>query len=167
MGWTVRGSNLVGARFSAPVQTGPGAHPASCTMGTGYFPEVKQSGRGVDHPPPSSAEIKERVELYLYSTSGPSWPAIGWTLPLPLLGQLNRSMSWFDYVACYWTSALNIWHYWCQEKITHGRYRHCWEHDIEIHLRDIWRVWWCGPNWTWRQRPLSSSVNMIMKLQIS
>ena len=25
----------VGARFSAPVQTGPGAHPASCTMGTG------------------------------------------------------------------------------------------------------------------------------------
>ena len=35
-----------GARFSAPVQTGPGAHPASCTMGTGYFPGVK-SGRGV------------------------------------------------------------------------------------------------------------------------
>jgi hypothetical protein len=27
-----------GARFSAPVQTGPGAHPASCTMGTGSFP---------------------------------------------------------------------------------------------------------------------------------
>ena len=30
-----------GARFSAPVQTGPGAHPASCTMGTGSFPGVK------------------------------------------------------------------------------------------------------------------------------
>ena len=29
-----------------PVQTGPGAHPASCTMGTGSFPGVK-SGRGV------------------------------------------------------------------------------------------------------------------------
>jgi hypothetical protein len=25
----------VGARFFAAVQTGPGAHPASCTMGTG------------------------------------------------------------------------------------------------------------------------------------
>jgi hypothetical protein len=25
----------VGARFSAPVQTGPGAYPTSCTMGTG------------------------------------------------------------------------------------------------------------------------------------
>jgi len=35
-----------GARFSAPVQTGPGAHPASCTMGTGSFLGVK-SGRGV------------------------------------------------------------------------------------------------------------------------
>ena len=29
---------LVGARFSAPDQTGPGAHPASYTMGTGSFP---------------------------------------------------------------------------------------------------------------------------------
>ena len=38
--------NPVGSRFSAPIQTGPGAHPASCTMGTGSFPEVK-SGRGV------------------------------------------------------------------------------------------------------------------------
>ena len=36
----------VEARFSAPVQTGPGAHPVSCTMGTGSFPRVK-SGRGV------------------------------------------------------------------------------------------------------------------------
>ena len=31
----------VGARFSAPVQTGPGAHPASYKMGTGSFPGVK------------------------------------------------------------------------------------------------------------------------------
>ena len=35
-----------GSRFSAPVQTGPGARPASCTMGTGSFPGLK-SGRGV------------------------------------------------------------------------------------------------------------------------
>ena len=35
-----------GARFSAPVQTGPGAHPASFTMDTGSFPGVK-SDRGV------------------------------------------------------------------------------------------------------------------------
>jgi hypothetical protein len=42
--------SLWGARFSAPVQTGPGAHPAPCTMGTGYFSEVKRLERGVDQP---------------------------------------------------------------------------------------------------------------------
>jgi hypothetical protein len=47
------------------------------TMSTGSFPGVKRPGRGFDHPPPYSAEDKERVELYLYSTSGPSWPVIG------------------------------------------------------------------------------------------
>ena len=69
-------SNPGGVRFSA-VQTDPGTHPACCTMGTGSFPGVKLSGRGVDHPPPSSAEVKERVELYIYSPSGPSWPVLG------------------------------------------------------------------------------------------
>jgi len=34
----------VGARFSAPVQTGPEAHPASCTRGTGYFLGVRCGG---------------------------------------------------------------------------------------------------------------------------
>jgi len=37
-------------RFSAPVQTGPGAHPAFCTMVTGSLPGVK-SGRGVTPTP--------------------------------------------------------------------------------------------------------------------
>ena len=35
-----------GAKFSALFQTGPGAHPASCTLGTGSYPGVK-SGRAV------------------------------------------------------------------------------------------------------------------------
>jgi hypothetical protein len=38
------------ARLSAPVQTGPGTHPASCTIGTGFFRWVKRPERGVDHP---------------------------------------------------------------------------------------------------------------------
>jgi hypothetical protein len=40
----------VGARFSVPVQTGLGAHPASCAMGTGSFQGVK-SVRGVTLTP--------------------------------------------------------------------------------------------------------------------
>ena len=46
----------------------------------GYRVSLKRPGRGVDHPPPSSAELNERVELYLGSPSGPSWPFIDWTL---------------------------------------------------------------------------------------
>jgi len=40
------------------------------------------AGCGVDDPPPSRAEVKEKVELYLYPPSGPLWPVLGWTLPL-------------------------------------------------------------------------------------
>jgi len=54
-----------GARFSAPVHTGPGAHSVSWSVGTESFPGVKRPGRGVDHPSLSSAKVKGRVELYL------------------------------------------------------------------------------------------------------
>jgi hypothetical protein len=46
-----------------------------------FFPWVKRPGCGLDYPPPSSAEVKERVELYFYSPFGPSWPVLGWILP--------------------------------------------------------------------------------------
>ena len=58
-----------GARFSAPVQTGPGAYPASYTTVTGPFPGVKRPGRGADPPPPIfSAEVLNWVELCLHLT---------------------------------------------------------------------------------------------------
>jgi hypothetical protein len=74
-GWTVRGSSPGGggARFSALRLTQPHIR----TMVTVSFPGVKRTGRGVNHRPPSSAEVKERVELYLYSPSGPSWSVVG------------------------------------------------------------------------------------------
>jgi hypothetical protein len=81
VGWAVLGSNLVGTRLSIHEQTGPGAHPASCIVGTGSFPEVKQVGHGIKHPPLFSAEVNERVELYIYSLSEPLWCGIEWTLP--------------------------------------------------------------------------------------
>ena len=42
------------------VQTSPGAHPASCKMGTGSFQRVKYGpGRAADHSAPSSAAVME------------------------------------------------------------------------------------------------------------
>jgi hypothetical protein len=41
-----------GVKFFAPVQTGPGAHPASCTVGTKSFPGGKERpGRDADPSP--------------------------------------------------------------------------------------------------------------------
>ena len=74
----------MGTKFSAPVQTVPGAYPASCTIGTRSFLGVKWPWRGLDHPLLSSSEVKERVQVYFYSPSGPSWPVLGWTLPFYL-----------------------------------------------------------------------------------
>ena len=71
MGWassvgiaTRYGLEGPGIECRVPVQTGPGALPASYTMGIGFF-----VGRAVHHPPTSSAEVKERVELYMRSPS--------------------------------------------------------------------------------------------------
>jgi len=50
-------------------------------MGTGLFPGVKWLEHGVNHPPPSIAEVKEMVELYLYSPSLSSLQGVGLNLP--------------------------------------------------------------------------------------
>ena len=50
----------VGTRLSAPVQTGPGVHPTSCTISTGSFPGGKERpGRDADPSPLCSAVVKE------------------------------------------------------------------------------------------------------------
>jgi len=94
----------VGARSFALVQNLPGAHPASYSVGTESFPGIKRSGRGVDHSLPSSAEVKERVELYLYSPSGPSWPVLGYSLPLHILYIYVRFLKVIRYGHCNDTS---------------------------------------------------------------
>jgi hypothetical protein len=69
----------VGTRFSAHVQTAPGAHPASYTMGTASFPGIKRPGRGVDHPPNLTPRLKKEYSYTSNSTSGPSWTVLGRT----------------------------------------------------------------------------------------
>jgi hypothetical protein len=67
-----------GSRFRLParagyfslhhcIHNGSGTHPASYPLGTrGSFPGVNRPGREADRLPPSSAEVKECVKLYLH-----------------------------------------------------------------------------------------------------
>jgi len=71
IGYRVNGPGIEsrwGERFSIPVQTGPGVHPPSCSMGNGSHSRVwsPRSAALTTHPPTSRAEVEERVELYLF-----------------------------------------------------------------------------------------------------
>jgi hypothetical protein len=60
---TVYGDRIpVWARFSMLVQTGPRAQSALYRI----FARMKRPGRGFDHPPPYSAKVNDKVELYFY-----------------------------------------------------------------------------------------------------
>jgi hypothetical protein len=87
MSWTVWGSNPAGGKIFCTRLCQPWG-PLSLLY-NGYwvsFPGAKHLGCGTDHPPTSSAEVKERVKLYIYCPSGPSWLVIGWNFPLPYKG---------------------------------------------------------------------------------
>jgi len=60
--------------FPAPAQTRSRANPVFCSTGTETFPGINQPGSDFAHSPPFSAEVKGKVELYIYSPFGPSWP---------------------------------------------------------------------------------------------
>jgi hypothetical protein len=119
MGWIVYGWNSWGgwvARFSAPIQTSPGAHTVSYTVGTGPFPGVKWQGHVIYHRPPFSAEVKERAEILINSMSLPSWQVARWTLALVLIKRLKAC----SVLSC---THFDIW-YWIS-KGSCGSKRHC------------------------------------------
>jgi hypothetical protein len=88
--WCKQNYVLVGAKFSAPVQAGPGNHPASFTMGTDRFPGGEVAGTWRWTPTHISAEVKEIVELYLKLLSVTSWPVLGWTFPFTFYTNSSR-----------------------------------------------------------------------------
>ena len=81
-GWTVRGSNPGGCEiFSNSPDRSWGPPSLVCNGYRVSFQGVKRPRRDGNHPPPCSAEVKERVDLYLYSPSGPLCPVLGQILP--------------------------------------------------------------------------------------
>ena len=77
MGWTVGGSNLGVVEIFRTRPARPWVPPSLLYSGYRVFPGGKAAGACLSPPNPCSAEVKERVELYLYSPSGPSWLLIG------------------------------------------------------------------------------------------
>jgi hypothetical protein len=66
VGWAVGGSNPVEGEVLCPCPEWPWCAPSH--LHNGYrvsFPWIKRPGRGVDLQPPSTAEVKERAQLYL------------------------------------------------------------------------------------------------------
>ena len=75
-GWTIQEPKTSDGEIFRTRQDRLWSPPASCTIRTVSFPAVKWPESGVDHPPASSFEVKERVELYLHSRSGSSRPVL-------------------------------------------------------------------------------------------
>jgi len=88
MGWTVRISNPGGEQIFRTCPDRPWGPLSLLYNGYRVFPRGKAGGVWRWPPTPSRAEVKERVELHLYSPSNNnnnnnnSWPVIGWNLPL-------------------------------------------------------------------------------------
>jgi len=82
-GWKFRWSNPGGGRdFTHISRRALGSTQLPIQWVPGFFPGGKAVGVWRWPPTRSSAEVKERIELYLY-LSGPSWPVLGWTWTVP------------------------------------------------------------------------------------
>ena len=86
---TLRVCNGIALPLSA---LGPTQTPIQKVLG---LSRGKEAGTWHWPPTPSSAEVKESLELYLYSPYGPLWPVLGWSLPLPL------PCLWQDVLLCH------------------------------------------------------------------
>jgi hypothetical protein len=80
MGWTVCTMNPGSCEIFHACTDRPLGPPSLLYIG------YQVSFLRVDHPLPSSSQVKERLELHLNSSSGLLCPVLGWTIPLPYLG---------------------------------------------------------------------------------
>jgi hypothetical protein len=87
--WTVRRSNPGDGEIFRICPDRPRGPPSLLYSECQIFTGGKAAGLWLWPHTQSSADVKERVELYLYSSFGPLWPVLGWTLPSPLLQLLS------------------------------------------------------------------------------
>ena len=75
-----RSKNGGGAFLLTSPDCAYGVQPPSCKWVKGPLAGgVKPPGRGIDHLIPSRVDLKEGVQLYIYSASVPLWQVIGRT----------------------------------------------------------------------------------------
>jgi hypothetical protein len=77
---TVQGSNPGGGEIFRTLPDRPWSPSSLLYNGYWFFPGSKAAGACRWPPTPSKAEVKERVDLYLYCPSGRSWPILGTAL---------------------------------------------------------------------------------------
>jgi hypothetical protein len=83
LGWTVCGSNPGGGEIFRTCPDRPWGPTSLSYNWYRVIPGGKAAGAWRWPPtPPSSAEVKKRVEIYIYSPSVPSRQVIGWILTL-------------------------------------------------------------------------------------
>jgi len=74
MGCMIQGSNPSVSKIVSTQLDQPWDPPS--LLYNGYcvsFPGVKWPEHGTDHTLPSNAKVRERIELNLYTHSGPTW----------------------------------------------------------------------------------------------
>ena len=77
----------------------------------GHFPGGKAAGAWRWLTTQSSVEVKEKVELYIYSPYGPSWAVLCWALPclspLPIFMRID-SVTVIQWTSCNWPHDLHL-----------------------------------------------------------